>query len=164
MADRSIFDYSFLGEVSYWFETGDEVFVAVRYAHSGGAKDYLFAQSFEQILDLATILPPTTEIVAFKQKHLPYRGPADAQLLSTLLATIPDGTAWLLLSRRREGEQDYTPKEGSTHRELRAAFEEFRGKQVAVGIAPVFSGVDGEDVQSALVPFPDGVVQRAEAY
>lgn len=164
MTDRSVYDYAFLGEVSYWFESSDELFVAVRYAHSGGARDYLFARSFEQILDLANILPPTTDIVVFRQKQLPYRGTADGKLLSTVLAAIPDGTNWLVLSRRRENEQDYTPKSGSTHAALRAELEECRGKYVAVGVEPVFSGDDGEDVQSALVPFPDGSVQRAEAY
>ncbi len=164
MDDRSVYDYSFLGEVSYWFERADELFVAVRYAHAGGDRDYLFARSFEQILDLANILPPSTDIVVFREKQLPYRGAADEQLLSIALAGIPDGVEWLLLTRKREGEQDYTPRSGSTHEALRAAFAEFRGKRVAVGVAPVFSGRDGEDVQSALVPFPDGSVQRAEAY
>ncbi|HET6261489.1 MAG TPA: hypothetical protein VFG99_04540 [Chloroflexia bacterium] len=164
MDDRSVYDYAFLGEVSYWFETSDELFVAVRYAHAGGDRDYLFADSFAQILDLANILPPTTDIVVFRQKQLPYRGTADESLLSAALAGIPDGADWLLLTRRREGEQDFTSKSGSTHEGLRGAFGEFRGKYVAVGAAPVFSGADGEDVQSALVPFPDGSVQRAEAY
>lgn len=164
MTDRSVYDYAFLGEVSYWFETSDELFVAVRYAHAGGDRDYLFASSFEQILDLANILPPTTDIVVFRQKQLPHRGTADDQLLNTALAAIPDGTDWLLLTRRREGEKDYTSVSGATHEALRVAFAELRGKYVAVGVAPVFSGADGEDVQSALVPFPDGSVRRAEAY
>lgn len=164
MTDRSVYDYAFLGEVSYWFETTDELFVAVRYAHAGGDRDYLFASSFEQILDLANILPPTTDIVVFRQKQLPYRGTADEQLLGTVLAEIPDGTEWLLLTLRREGEQDYTSKSGSTHEALRAAFGEFSGKHVMVGVAPTFSAADGEDAQSALVPFPDGSVRRAEAY
>ena len=164
MIDRSVYDYAFLGEVSYWFETADELFVAVRYAYSGGARDYLFADSFAQILDLASILPPGTDIVVFRQKQLPFRGRADESLLSAALAGIPEGADWLLLARRKEGEQDFTPQSGSTHEGLRAAFGELRGKYVAVGAAPVFSGADGEDVQSALVPFPDGSVQRAEAY
>ncbi len=164
MTDRSIYDYSFLGEVSYWFETTDEVFVIVRYANSGGARDYLFASSFDRILDLASILPPATELVVMKQKQLPYRGPADPQLFNSVITSIPDGTPWLLLSRRREGEQDYTPIEGRTHQELRAAFEGLRGKYVAVGAAPSLIDVDSEEVQSGLVPFPDGSVQKAEAY
>jgi hypothetical protein len=128
MADRSVYDYAFLGEVSYWFETSDELFVAVRYAHAGGDRDYLFADSFAQILDLATILPPTTDIVVFRQKQLPFRGTADERLLSAVRASIPDGADWLLLARRREGEQDFTSMSGSTHEGLRAAFGELRGK------------------------------------
>jgi len=160
---RSAYNLVFLNQVHQWIQETGEVFVVIRYAYSAGARDYLFVFSFEQFEKLIHSLPPLADVIVFKQRQLPLRGIANAELLEVALKSIPDGEWWFLLCRHSDKLSDFSDDGADSHQEMRRAFEEFQGKHIAIGLDSPFHEPDNENMQSGIVPQKDGSV-RAAAY
>ncbi|HEX8598746.1 MAG TPA: hypothetical protein VF952_09570 [Chloroflexia bacterium] len=77
-------------------------------------------------------------------------------MLEEVLKSIPEGEWWFLLASEDDQFSDYTSDAGRTHEELRAVFEEFKGMYIAVGFEPRYSNEDNPDMQSGIIPLPDG--------
>src|SRR6266496_2017638 len=153
---RSVFDPSFQQLVRDWLTANDELYIVVRYAYAGGARAYLFIRSFNQFQQLLTSLPPQADVLVFRQPQLPLRGRADDDLLQRALTTIPDDREWVLVRLDERLTVDLRPVFGDTHEELQAAIRGFWSQMIAVGLEPDWSAADHADLQSALVPLPDG--------
>jgi hypothetical protein len=164
MALRGTNDPAFLSLVQHWIEENGEVFVVIRYARSAGSREYLLFHSFAEFQALLQSLPPRTDVIVFRQKQLPVRGIADDALYHQAAAALPDGEWWLLLCPDPDNPRNFNSEGDDSHRRLREAFEEFRGRYIAVGLDPAWNENDNADMQSALVPLPDGRVESGGAY
>jgi len=159
MTLRSAFDRLFLSTISDWLEASGEVFVVIRYAYGAGAKDYLFIQSPQELQALLGTLPPRSDVIVFRQRQLPIRGIADNALLDQAITAIPDGTWWFLLCRDGEKPSDFSSAGDNSHQALKTAIAEHQGRYVAIGLDPPFHEPDGAEMQSGLIPLPDGSLQ-----
>lgn len=130
--------------------------MVIRYARSGGSRDHLFVHSFPEFEALLASLPPLADVVVFRKRQLPIRGLADKTLLELALKEIPDGEWWFLLCRRGEKPHEFSSDGSNSHRDLKAAFEEYQGKYACVGPDSPFQGADDEDMQSGVIPLADG--------
>jgi hypothetical protein len=160
MTLRSAFDPAFLEQVKEWIEARGEVLVVIRYAYAAGGKDHLFVTSYEQFQSLLRRLPSMADVIVFRQTQLPIRGIADEALLDRACAQIPDGEWWFLVCP--EGDPGHTEGENS-HEALKEILEEYQGKYVAIGLDPPFHEADNPNMQSGLIPMPDGTI-KAGAY
>jgi hypothetical protein len=159
MTLRSAFDTLFLGTVSDWLQASGEVFVVIRYAYAAGAKDYLFIQSAQQLQALLATLPPRSDVIVFRHRQLPIRGIADNALLEQAITAIPEGTSWFLLYLGGEKPGDSSSAGDNSHQALKTAIAEHQGRCVAIGPDPPFHEADSAEMQSGLIPLPDGSLQ-----
>jgi hypothetical protein len=156
MTLRSAFDPAFLEQVKEWIEASGEVFVVIRYAYAAGAKDYLFMTSYEQFQSRLGTLPSMADVIVFRQTQLPIRGVADGALLDRACADIPDGEWWFLVCPEEDAGYYWGDK---SHETLKETFEEYRGKFVAIGLEPPYHEEDNPNMQSGLIPMPDGTIK-----
>lgn len=165
MAMQSVLDRAFLTTVQRWIEEQGDIFVVVRYAASGGARDYFVINDFVNYRALLSSLPARADVIVFRQRQLPIRGIASSQLLSVAVAVIPDGVEWIVvtLSERDHG-RVLDLWDGRSHQELTRLFNELRDTYIAAGEDPPWHTADSSNIQSGLIPLADGSVQRATAY
>jgi hypothetical protein len=160
---RSAFDPAFLAQVQRWLDEKGEVFVVIRYAYAAGLKDFLFVTSYGQFESVLKMLRPRADVIVFRERQLPIRGIAGNELLNRALAEIPDGQWWFLLCREGDQLDDFSYDADNSHQAMRSTIEEFSGKHIALGLEPPYGQEDNPDMQSGLIPMPDGTI-RAGAY
>ncbi|MDQ5824883.1 MAG: hypothetical protein M3441_11865 [Chloroflexota bacterium] len=151
-------DYRFRQTVKEWLNEQGELLVLIRYSHAAGSRDYLLVDEPSQFEDRLDKLRPMTSIIVFRQPQLPLRGIVDSQFIEMALQTISEGTEYLALYL---DEYEYPWSHfhhGDSKEELRADLQEWLGKRAAFGPYPPWLE-DNEDVISAIVPGPDGVVR-----
>jgi hypothetical protein len=152
-------DPKFLGTLELWLQSQPEILVLIRYSAAAGARDFEFFSLFQKLSDRIREFPPRTSVIAFKQPQLPIRGIVDDELISKCLASIPDGSEYLVVEtvRRVYGKRSWFHDDsGLSHAQLRDDLEESRGVPVAAGLYPAWLD-DNDDVISAVVPDEDGV-------
>ena len=161
MAERSVFDNSFLSLVERWLAESGEIYVVIRYSHSAGAKDYFLMHSFSKFQEKLRSLPEKAEVIVFRCRQLPIRGIADENLLNLALSEIPEAVEWTMEEYDANAQTINRCLEGGTERrELVESFEKHKGLSIAVGKTPTFWEDDDENMQSALVPLQDGSLVR----
>jgi len=87
-------------------------------------------EEFEQLI--------ATDIVVFREPHLPLRGTVNENFIESALRAIPEGGEYLILSSEREpwNCSCRVYREGDTHSELREHLAGFSGQEVALGAFP----------------------------
>ena len=142
---------AFVDQVSDWIASTGEVLVVLRYLRAGGAKDFALCRTPSQFRATVEAVPIGTDIEVFRTPKLPVRGIVDEQLTATILAAIPDGREYLVLTTRtRPGSPlaaawDYDDR----HDELAAWLAEHAGEEIAAGPCPDFMTADNGDLTSA---------------
>src|SRR5512140_3160517 len=129
-------DSEFLDRLATWFECQQEMLVLFRYSGAGGAKDFEFFSSLQELSDRMRLLQPRDCVIAFRRPNLPLRGVVDDTFIAKCLSDIPDGSEYLLIEtvRRVVGRQSWIRHgDGKSHGELRDDLEESRAVPVAVG-------------------------------
>jgi hypothetical protein len=157
--ERSIFSEELLKLVREWIKDKEEIYVVARYSHMAGGKEYYFFSDFEAYCKELKTFPPMTDVILFLDKQLPYRAVADDELKNLLVPLWKKGDEWSVVefaynvSLRKMGWD-------SSLQEIDDAFAEMSGRFVACGLEPSWWLNDHSSMQSGLVPFPDGTLQR----
>lgn len=151
----------FLATLENWFRSHPEILILIRYSHAAGARDFEFYRSLQQLSERLRELPHRACVTAFRQPQLPIRGVVDDEFISKCLASLPDGSEYLVVHTEKwtHGSRSWFHHDaGASHAELRDDLEESRGASVAAGPHPEWLE-DNENVISAVVPDEDGVVR-----
>ena len=161
MVDLSTSDKKFLNTLELWFREQPEILVIFRYSRAAGAKDFEFISTYKDLVQRLLRLPPSTNIIAFKQPQLPIRGVVDNAFIKKCATSIPQDSEFLLLeiTPRTAGNTSwFHHSAGESHDELRAALEDVRGRRVAVGLYPPWQD-ESSKVISGIVPDEKGEVR-----
>lgn len=159
--ERSIYEAELLVLVKNWIEEMREVMVVMRYANWGGAKDYYLFTDYEAYEAAIKKAPTATDVIVFKQKHLPHRGIANGDLKGIMATLWNPGIPWMMAKLAYNCPLEISQWEDEDDVEsFDEAFEGFRGEYVAVGLIPAWWENDHEDMQSGLVPAPNGKLHR----
>jgi hypothetical protein len=154
-------DPKFLEMLNSWLQAEGELLLLFRFAYAAGNREFEFFTSFASLQEGLKQLPPSTSVVAFRQRQLPLRGLVDDFFIESCLRQIPENTDYALTEtvKRVYGKRSWFHNGGGrSHAELRADLEESRGTTVAVGPeTPWFN--DSENVASAYVPDQNGIVK-----
>ena len=149
-AARDIGD-EFLAQVGGWIDATGEVLVLLRYLRAAGRKDFALCRSPADFGRLVSDAPVGTDIIAFRDAKLPIRGTVDESFMRTLMAAVPDGQEWLVLSLETHGD---TPLSESaefddSHAGLRESLTgDFWGKEAAGGPCPNWIKEDDDTLVS----------------
>jgi hypothetical protein len=146
-----------LGVLEEWLRSRAEILVLIRYSRAAGSKDFELFSSYDSLAARLARLPPSTSVIAFRERQLPVRGVVDADFISACLDALPENSEYLVLETGERGRWGYHHVAGETHAELRNDLQELTGHQVAVGLYPPWD-VDTAEVISAVVPDADGAV------
>jgi hypothetical protein len=155
-------DPEFRNKATEWLSANSELLVAIRYPYAAGSKDFEFYSSIDQLVQKTSTLPPRTNVILFRSKHLPLRGVVDDEFIARSLQSIPDDAEYLVveLQLRVYGKQSWFHHEsGISHRELRQTLEDSRGIPVAAGVLPPWH--DTTETFDAYIPDSDGQVRPA---
>jgi|SRR5689334_13331613 len=150
-------DPRFLVPIESWFVTHSEILVLIRYSHAAGSKLFEFFRSFSALRETLNQLPPSTNVIAFKDPQLPLRGMVDDNFIAQCLSSISDGTEFLLLETDAEA-QTSGHVAGEFHSELQGELELLQGCHVFVGPYPPFLN-ESPAVISGYVPDEHGTVR-----
>jgi hypothetical protein len=149
-------DSAFLGVLEAWLRSRPEILVLIRHSRAAGRKEFEFFFSYESLAGRLRQLPPSTSVIAFRERQLPLRGVVDADFISTCLNVLPENSEFLILETRG---RDAHWAAGETHAELRNELQDLTGRSVSVGRYPPWLA-DTTDVIAAVVPDREGVVTR----
>lgn len=155
-------DSRFLNTLELWLRDQSEILVIIRYSRAAGAKSFEFFSSFTDLAQRLIELPPSTNIIAFRQPQLALRGTVDEAFVEKCIASIPETAEFLLVETAPQAAgkvSRFHHEAGQSHQELRAALENSRGRAVAVGVYPRWNE-ESPDVISAVVPDDHGDVKR----
>lgn len=150
----------FIGKVATWVAESGEVLIVLRYLRAAGKKHYALCRSEQDFRRIIDLVPIGTDIIAFRQKHLPFRGIATPSFIDRVIVGIPDGTEYLVV-RINGGKRD-DPRRcgemGDMHRDLREELEQedVFNTEVAVGPLPPFNDPDNNNMVSASKGGVDG--------
>ena len=161
MALRSAADRQFLKTIEQWLQSQSEILVLIRYSRAGGNKSFELFTSFAVLDERLRELPPESCVIAFRTPQLPLRGVVDDEFVASCLRSMDDGSEFLVTEtvRTSAGRASWFHHEaGESHKELREALEDSRGKHVAVGKYPDWLN-DSPDVISAYIPDREGIVR-----
>ena len=149
----------FVNTVISWFNEQPELLADICNSGCGGTTDYLFFKSYEAFSAHLNTLQPHTRVILYRFPQLPLRGKVSQELVSTALASIPEGSEFLVveleLTVAGKG-QRYAYDGGETHEELTEVLKGRLGRTVAVGLHP--RSQNGDSVLVAYVPTTDGEV------
>ena len=142
---------AFLNAVREWVGLSGEVFVALRYLAAAGAKDYALCHSFTEFEALVSYVALGTDIVAFRDRQLPYRGVVTDEFAACALEAFPEGVEYLLVTLETRTQSSICLEDagGDTQDDLRALLVEYRGREVALGPYPQFWEPDSQAMVSA---------------
>jgi hypothetical protein len=145
------FTDAFRERVADWLQATGEVFVVLRYLRAGGQKDFLFCRSESEFSELLDSVPEGTDTIVFQQPQLTLRGVCTGSFIEQTLASIADGTEYLVCRLRHPQNLQFhiSGHMGDTHTSLRDDMLEFLGEEVAVGHCPDFIAADGPSMISA---------------
>jgi hypothetical protein len=159
MSYASTSDPMFLETLRGWFQTQNEILVLIRYSHAAGAKDFLFFNSINSLIECFSRLPTQTCVIAFKEPQLPIRGEVNESLSESCLAYVSDGTEFLLLetTKRQYGSKSWFHWcAGDSRAELQNELLSSTGRKIAFGLYPPWLE-DNDNVISAVVPDENGL-------
>ena len=143
-----------------------EALLLFRYARAAGKKDFLFINNMDLFRSEVESLPVDTSIVVYGDRQLPLRGTVDSEFIRRAVEFIPDGSEYLVLCLERTI-HDYRPHHywescddsaGETHAELIEALNDYRGRQVAVGLWPPWPEQRSTSFE-AYVPDASGMIR-----
>ena len=142
---------AFLDTVGHWIDLSAEVFVVLRYLRAAGAKDYAFVKTRAEFAALVESVPDGTDIIAFRDRQLPFRGKVTAQFIQQAKIHVRDGEEYLLVRRvpEKAGGLRLFGEMGDTHATLVEDLSEEVGEQVALGVCPRFIDPDNDRMISA---------------
>jgi len=143
-------DNTFLERVADWLTHHGEVLVVLRYLAAAGSKDFALCRTMAEIEQLIGWASIGTDIVVFREPHLPMRGTVTDDFIEKALRGIPEGGEYLILSSEREqwNSSCRVYREGDTHSDLREHLAEFFGHEVALGDFPNYVVDDHEGMIS----------------
>ena len=151
----------FLASVEDWFRSRLEILVVIRYSYAAGNRDIQFFTSFETFRKRLGELPAKTSITLLRDWQLPLRGIVDDAFIEICMATIADGTEYVVAetSHRTAGKRSWLHNDsGTSLLELRDSLEESRGVHVCVGEYPTWF-TDTEAILTAYIPEQDGAIK-----
>lgn len=90
-------DSSFLDRVERWLREQGEILALFRFSAAAGAKDFFLFRSPEEFRAVLRRVGPRTSVIVLRQRQLPLRGVADADLLEAARDLVPEGTEYLVL-------------------------------------------------------------------
>ena len=96
----------FLAIVEDWFRRTPEIVILVPICHAAGCKDIEVMPTFEAFGARLARLQSRTAITVFRDHRLPLRGTIDDAFIQACIATIPDGTEYVValsIPRTAEG-------------------------------------------------------------
>lgn len=140
----------FIRLVTQWIERHGEVFVVLRYLHSG-VRDFLFCRAPSDFMKLVEGLPIGTDAIVFEHRQLPFRGLCSETFIKEALLLIPEGTEYLVarLHFLEPWNLHNSGSMGDTHDWLLEDLHDFIGVEVALGPCPNFNMPDCETMISA---------------
>lgn len=149
---------AFMERVAGWIRQSGEVLVVLRYLGMAGAKDFALCCDRDEFAALVEAAPTGTDIMVFRDQHLPLRGVVDEAFIASALAMIPNGQEYLWITAEvKPGSRiSCWGGMGDTHLELRESLEELTGTIVAFGACPDISVADHEGLASAAKGGIDG--------
>jgi hypothetical protein len=141
----------FLSTVGGWIAASGEVFVVVRYLMAAGTKDYAFCRSLSEIRGVVDAVANGTDIVVFRERQLPIRGTVTPEFIEQVVATIPDGSEFLVVRTAETvaGDHRRSGEAGDTAVDLRETLRDAIGHDVALGPCPSFWQPDDDGMISA---------------
>jgi len=142
---------AFLDAVGRWIDLSAEVFVVLRYLRAAGAKDYAFVKTRAEFAVLVESVPDGTDIIAFRDRQLPFRGKVTAQFITQAKTHVTDGEEYMLVRRVPKKPRDLRlfGEMGDTHATLVEDLNEEIGEEVALGVCPRFIESDNDRMISA---------------
>jgi len=149
----SIYEQAFLDQVKAWIELDGEVYISFGYARSGGAGGELLIRAFDEFEKVvSTFQNRKGGIEVYRHPRLLLRGIANEELLLKALEIIPDETDWFLFHNDPLNAALAIGTGDNTHQELRQAFVQFCGCEIALGLDrdfPPQERQEGQDYISA---------------
>lgn len=141
---------TFVSRVCDWIERTGEVFIVLRYLHSGH-KDFLFCRTQAEFLKLIEVVPIGTDTIVFERMQLPLRGIYSDTFIERALEAVPDGGEYLIArtTRFELSNLDTSGVMGDSHAGLKEDLREFLGQAVAFGPCPNFVAPDNKSMISA---------------
>ena len=151
-------DKNFLETLEHWLNERPEILLLIRYSRAAGSKSFEFFSSLKKLHLRLLELPPSTNVIAFRQPQLPLRGVVDDAFIEKCIHSIPEGTEFVVVETgpRTPGKASrFFDVAGESHQELREALGDLRGNPVAAGVYPPWDD-DSPDVLCGLVPDDHG--------
>src|SRR6266496_1529620 len=139
MGYESLFAPPDLAMLYDWLQETGELYLDLDRPHSGSRNNSVhFVTS---LVELKVIISretwPDADIEIFRARQYPFRGAADAKLLSMVMGQIPDGEYFKILSVEADPVAPRTVIGwGDSYQELRGEFARLEGRQVWVGQDP----------------------------
>ena len=155
-------DANFRSTVTNWLEESGEVSALIRYSHAGGSKSFEFFADDPAFSVCLANLPPRTCVTVFAVRQLPLRGTVDEAFIEQAKSSYIADTEYLIagLDRIYCGAANWIDfSAGESVVELEEDLRDRLGARVAVGAYPPWLH-DNDEVISAVVPHPDGSVER----
>ncbi len=156
----SIHSSSFQESCKKWIEEQGEILALFRFSHSAGDRDYEFFSDFSLLIKRIENSPPRTCVTVWGEPVLPMRGIVNDAFISNALISIPEDTAWLIVSLALTVMSKmswHEHMEGEKLDHIKSEFPDFMNQRVAFGVHPKWSEHGGKEV-SALVPEADGLL------
>ena len=158
--EQSVFDERFLNTVREWFAARQDIFVVARYSAMAGAREYFWFKDFDRFRARLEQFPPRTDVCVFREDQFPLRGIVDNDLIQRVLALIPDRTEAMVADRIEPPDTSQYVWPCDTHAELIEVLDDLRGEPAAIGPYATWRLPDSDTMISALVPLPDGTLER----
>lgn len=161
MSIRAVNDREFLEEISKRISQQREILALIEYSRAAGSKSFEFMQSFAMLTARLEQLTPDTRVTVFTGSHLPLRGCVDDHFIEECLRQIAEGSEFLVVEtapRNACKVSWFHHRAGISHKELRDALEDSRGRTVAAGIYPQPLS-DGVSSITAYMPDPSGNIR-----
>ena len=158
---RSVFDQAFVSTLGVWLQERSELLVMLRYPNAGGTRDYELHSSIASITSRLSTVQAQTSVIAFREPQLQLRGTVTGDFINLALASIPDGTEFLIVETALTtygAHSWYRNAAGTNHSELREELEACMERPVILGPYPPWIE-DGPDVISGYVPDAAGMIK-----
>ena len=121
----SLFTIHNLALLSDWLAETGELFVDVDLPHSGGSSYFYFIQTMDEFRALVAQQDwPEVRITVFRRMQYPLRGKVDCSFIEDVLAKIPDGQLYTILTVESESTSPQSNTvfgRGNSHEELKKA-------------------------------------------
>ena len=160
--EQSIFDPAFLQVIREWFTANSDIFVAVRYSATAGARKYYWYSQYAAFEENIQRFPAQADVIVFKNDQFPLRGTINDLFIRAALDHFPDNTELMIAWTDTPPNGELYVSSCDSHEELvsHLSHNDRNSNQVAIGLYAPWHKPDNRNMISALVPLPDGSLRR----